>query len=233
MNAPPHSGFRERRRRPDRRLRASDLPYLALALTTPAAAISADAIRFMLLTGAGQHEVLAARWDAVDLANRRWGERPLCPPAIHLLSELKARRSEESCFVFPGREPGSHLKDLSSAWTRYSRRATVAMWAARPDTPAGALVARLASVREREPRFGECRAAARSGGIDLPAGLTDVRLDDLPQARILLLTCLGFALPVIGELVGATPSERERRRDLFPASIWTPSGKEAQAAASA
>ena len=77
--------------------------------------LGALALRFTILTAARTGEVLKARWDEIDLAEKLWiipGERmkarrehrvPLSEPALEVL--MAVRRLPPSLFVFPGHPP--------------------------------------------------------------------------------------------------------------------------------
>jgi integrase len=105
--------------------------------------ISANAVRLLLLTGARKGETLRARWDDIDLAAGVWLKPghttkqttdhrvPLSPPALALLSEMKAEADVENArrvkdgsapisWVFPGSKPTngewSHLQDIKHFW---------------------------------------------------------------------------------------------------------------------
>ena len=94
---------------------------------TPAAIA---AIRLLILTGCRRGEILALRWDEVDLDARelrlqdtKTGPRsvPLSPAAVKLLAGLP--RYEGSPWVIPGRKPGTHLVRLGNAWRLLRKRA--------------------------------------------------------------------------------------------------------------
>lgn len=86
--------------------------------------IAAKALEFLMLTAARSGEVLWARWDEIDLANKVWtipAERmksgrehrvPLNLRAHAVLSELK-KTSGANQYVFPGQKPKSALSSAS------------------------------------------------------------------------------------------------------------------------
>lgn len=85
------------------------------------------AIRLIILTGARKGEILRARWDDVDWANKklrsvrdmhgelRWIELP--DAAIEILRELHEQKVSE--WIFPGRTPDKPLSDIFRYWDRF------------------------------------------------------------------------------------------------------------------
>jgi integrase len=77
----------------------------------------ADALRFLLMTGARRTEVLQARWDAIDLDKQQWylphtknGKSRfvlLNDVAVELLRQRP--RTEGNVYVFPGRNEGGPI----------------------------------------------------------------------------------------------------------------------------
>ena len=97
--------------------------------------VSANAIRFLLLTGARRGEVLQAEWGQFDLSSGVWTKPsahtkqkrehrvPLSEAAIELLEKI--RRETNGQFVFPGRKPGAALAELKRSWQTIRRRANL------------------------------------------------------------------------------------------------------------
>jgi integrase len=118
-----------------RYLSQQELARLSKALAEHHERVSADAIRFLMLTGARRGEVLNARWDMFDLGagiwtkpsahtkQRREHRVPLSAPARALLAGLK--RSTEGDFVFPGKAPDQPLSDIKKTWASVCRKARV------------------------------------------------------------------------------------------------------------
>src|SRR6266446_2148555 len=85
--------------------------------------VASRALEFLILTAARTGEVIGARWDEVDLAERIWvvpaarmkaGREhrvPLSAAAAGLLEEMKKIR--ESDFVFPGGKRGKPLSNMA------------------------------------------------------------------------------------------------------------------------
>lgn len=88
---------------------------------------AARALEFAILTAARTGEVIGARWDEFDLAERVWtipAERmkagkehrvPLSDAALAIVEEMGAIRSGE--FVFPGGKPGRPLSNMALLMT--------------------------------------------------------------------------------------------------------------------
>lgn len=84
--------------------------------------VSAAALEFAILTAARTNEVIGARWDEINLADRLWtipAERmkggrehrvPLSAPALAIVDNMAAIRSGE--FVFPGGKEGRPLSNM-------------------------------------------------------------------------------------------------------------------------
>ena len=84
--------------------------------------VAARAFEFMILTAARTSEVIGARWEEINLAERLWmvpakrmkaGKEhrvPLCDRAIEILEEMQKIR--EGSFVFPGGKAGRPLSNM-------------------------------------------------------------------------------------------------------------------------
>lgn len=181
---------------------------------------SANVIRFLMLTGARRGEVLKARWQQFDLDTGVWSKPaattkqkkihrvPLSPPAIELLAGI--RKSSDSPWVFPGTNDQPQV-NVKRFWQKARERATIILWERQPDTPQGKLVADLKTSFNRTPEFNEIERAAEAVEIELPAGLTDVRIHDLRHSFASLLVARGASLPIIGALLGHTRTETTAR----------------------
>ena len=91
---------------------------------------AAAAIRLLMLTGCRRNEIVALRWEDVDLEagelrlpDGKTGARlvPLSPAAAAVLTGLP--RVAGDPWVIAGSKPGRHLADLQPAWERVRRRA--------------------------------------------------------------------------------------------------------------
>jgi integrase len=226
----------------ERYLTIPELRALAQALREHSDQRSANVIRFLLMTGARRGEVLSATWEMFDLETGVWVKPsshtkqkrlhrvPLSAPALGLLRAIRAGQDPHERFVFPGDKPGAHLTDVKKSWAALTAKATVLMWAEQPETPAGALVARLraqASARRsgfdkagaavvplsppKLPSLEDCRVAAEAEGWALPAGLADVRAHDLRHTYASILASGGASLPMIGSLLGHSQAATTKR----------------------
>lgn len=93
----------------------------------------ANIIRVLLLTGARYNEVVSATWDQFDLDKGTWTKPahstkqrdmhhiPLSSTVIELLKDMKDEA--ESDFLFPGKIPGQHIKDIKKGWHTIRTRA--------------------------------------------------------------------------------------------------------------
>jgi integrase len=118
-----------------RYLSAEELSRLTAALTSYKDQQSADIVRMLLLTGARRGEVLAAKWDDIDLNAGTWRkpgsttkqktehEVPLSAAARALLKDLHARSAPKAVWLFPARD--GHRKDIKDAWARLCRDADI------------------------------------------------------------------------------------------------------------
>ncbi|MDO6459639.1 tyrosine-type recombinase/integrase [Granulosicoccaceae sp. 1_MG-2023] len=86
-------------------------------------AVSAFALRFLILTATRTGEVLGATWDEIDLTNALWTipaermkagkahEVPLSDAALAILREMQQRQS--SRYIFPGAKRGRPLSNMA------------------------------------------------------------------------------------------------------------------------
>lgn len=178
---------------------------------------AAAALRLLVLTGCRLSEILTLQWAHVDfegqclrLPDSKTGAKVvhLNAPALSVLATTK--RDEKNPYVIRGRRPASHLIDLEKPWQRIRARATVALWSAADGRAAG-LVAKLTRKLNRTPTYDECRAAAKDARVDLPVGLSDVRIHDLRHSFASIAAGLGEGLPIIGKLLGHTQATTTAR----------------------
>ena len=155
-----------------RYLKPDELARLMKALDGLADQQAADIVRLLLLTGARSGEVLAMRWDQLDLDAGKWTkpgattkqktdhEVPLSPDAVRLLSELQEAPAGAGAVavgcVFPGRDRTGHRVDLKKPWA----------------------------------------------ALTAEAGIAGLRVHDLRHSYASMLVSAGHGLPVIGALLG-------------------------------
>lgn len=118
----------------DRFLNPSELALFFKSLMTESNQDMIDLFLLLLLTGARKSNVMAMRWNHLDLNEDTWtvpssesksGEKmtlPLVPQAKEIL--IKRRRQASSVFVFPSlKSKTGHIVEPKSAWNRIISRA--------------------------------------------------------------------------------------------------------------
>lgn len=121
--------FKERQR--DRFIQANELPGFFQAVADEPNETIRDYVLLSLLTGARRSNVLAMRWEEVNLEQGEWripetkNGTPqtvtLSPEAISILLNRKAANT--SGYVFPGIGRTGHLKEPRKGWERILKRA--------------------------------------------------------------------------------------------------------------
>ncbi len=125
--------FREQKR--DRFLQADEIPRFFTALGEVEGEATRDALLLLLLTGARRNNVLAMRWEDLDLTLGRWrissehsknGDVlvvPLTSAALKILERRQADVSGE--YVFPSNSKTGHITPPKGAWQRLLKRANL------------------------------------------------------------------------------------------------------------
>ncbi|MBI3443852.1 MAG: tyrosine-type recombinase/integrase [Magnetospirillum sp.] len=176
----------------ERYLMPDELKALGKALEESPAQDSADVVRLLLLTGARLGEVLAMRWDQLDLAAGVWTKPasttkqnkthrvPLSEPAVKVLKKRipagkkagdgKARTLDRSAkkgnpWVFPGEGVDGHMTTIRTFWAAICKRAKI----------------------------------------------KSARIHDLRHTFASLLVSAGESLPVVGALLGHTQAKTTSR----------------------
>lgn len=118
-----------------RYLSTDELARLTIALAQLKDQQGADVIRLLLLTGARRGEVLACRWDQIDISSGTWSKPgattkqrtahhvPLSGAARQLLAKLEDKRSPNAEWVFP--VLGTHRSDVQPAWRAVCKSAGI------------------------------------------------------------------------------------------------------------
>lgn len=124
--------FREKSR--DRFLTGEELPRFLRALDEEPNEDMRHYFTLSLLTGARKRNLLAMRWDELDLGREVWriedtkNHEPqdvyLCSEAIEILRDRKQKR-QDSPYVFPGTGITGHIVEPKSAWRRILQRADI------------------------------------------------------------------------------------------------------------
>lgn len=145
-----------------------------------------NAIRLLLLTGLRLGEAVALRWTDVDLQSGPLSIRDAKAGArTHMIgaaaAAFMAQMPKIGEWVLPSTDPKKPLpkSTLEHAWGRIRETTTVALWCTQSDSGISTMIAELEQQLQRAPTIEECRAAALKAEIQLPAGITDVRLHDL------------------------------------------------------
>jgi len=121
--------FPERKR--DRFVKKDEMPKLALAITGEENVYAQAAIWLYLFTGLRKEELLALRWEQVDLkaceiyiADTKAGRPhtlPISTPAALLLERIP--RQAGNPFVLCGGRQGHHLVNITKPWMRIRKKA--------------------------------------------------------------------------------------------------------------
>jgi integrase len=126
------TAFKEQSR--NRRLQPAEVPALFTAVDQEPNPDIRDYVLLSLLTGARKSNVLAMRWDEVELDQRLWvvpaaksknGQalyQPLSEEAMLILRRRRDHIGSEG-FVFPGPGVTGHLQDPKAGWKRICQRA--------------------------------------------------------------------------------------------------------------
>ena len=112
-----------------RYLTSTELARLSEALGGLRDQNAANAVRLLLLTGARQGELLAAKWTDIDLEAGVWVKPasttkqatlhrvPLSEAACRLLAEMRKQADDDAEWIFPARG-GGHRPHVNEAWIK-------------------------------------------------------------------------------------------------------------------
>jgi integrase len=121
----------------ERFLSGAELARLMAVLADYRDRQAADIVRLLLLTGARKGEVLAMRWEHLDMQSGAWSKPaaatkqgkphrvPISAPARLILAGLRDAAAGSEGFVFPGAR-GGHREDIKSAWPAICKAAGIA-----------------------------------------------------------------------------------------------------------
>jgi integrase len=184
----------------ERYLNKTDIMALARALNEQKEVASANAIKFLMLTGARRGEVLNATWDMFDLEHGIWVKPsahtkqrrvhrvPLSGPAVELLGSIRADTT--SPFVFCG-AGGKPLTDIKRTWSSACKAAGL--------------------VTQVSKRTRSGKAVIDSSGSPVMIDQPNVRIHDLRHSFASILVSAGASLPLIGQLLGHTQAQTTHR----------------------
>jgi integrase len=125
---------RNQENRRHRYLTHTEIARLSQALAVLRDQSAANAVRLLLLTGARQGELLAARWADIDLEAKIWAKPasttkqatlhrvPLSEAACRLLAEMRKQVGDDAEWVFPARG-GGHRPHVNEAWIKARKAA--------------------------------------------------------------------------------------------------------------
>lgn len=123
--------FREQKR--DRFLQADEIPRFFAALSEVEGEATRDALLLLLLTGARRSNVLAMRWEDLDLTLGRWripsehskNGDVLVVPLTSATLEILMRRQQAASgeYVFPSDSKTGYITPPKGAWQRLLKRA--------------------------------------------------------------------------------------------------------------
>jgi integrase len=191
----------------------TEMARLGEALTAHPERHSANAVRFLLLTGARKGETLSATWSQIDITAGIWikpaastkqrkeHRLPLSAPALALLSEMKVaadlenvRRAKDKLppitALFPGPN-GKPLTDIKHFWAAICRTAGLSVQVEKTDDKG--------------------KAIKDDKGEPVMIWQSTVRIHDLRHTHASILVNLGLSLPIIGKLLGHTQAQTTHR----------------------
>jgi integrase len=126
---PCHGVERNQENKRHRYLTGTELTRLSEALAGLRDQNAANAVRLLLLTGARQGELLAAKWRDIDLEAAVWAKPaattkqaalhrvPLSAAAVQLLSEMRTQTDDDAEWIFLARG-GGHRPHVNEAWIK-------------------------------------------------------------------------------------------------------------------
>ncbi|MBI4293645.1 MAG: tyrosine-type recombinase/integrase [Betaproteobacteria bacterium] len=201
----------------ERFLQPDELPRFFKALADEPNETIRDYLLMSLLTGARRSNVLAMRWEEVNLDRAEWripttksGKPhtvPLLPEALEILKRRQPPADVKDDdpakhYVFPGSGTDGHLVEPKKGWHRTLQRAelyqlTEWLAAGKGWTPEQLREAR--SVMNYGKAIKDARAAVKALGKDPgPARISDLRIHDLRRTLGSWQAATGASLPMIG-----------------------------------
>lgn len=205
----------------ERFIQADELPRIFKAIAEEPNRDVRDYVLLSLLTGARKNNVIAMRWEDINLERAEWlipdtknGSPvtvPLMPEAVGILVERKESKSSD--FVFPGRGKSGHMEDPKKGWKRIFDRDELTQLAERINAAGGGFAWPL--VKERGPgdhgrkeenlteSLERARLVAAEMKIDTTgARIKDLRIHDMRRTLGSWQAANGASLVVIGKSLG-------------------------------
>jgi integrase len=196
-------------------LQPEEMPHFFRALADEPNEHIRDYVLLSLLTGARKRNVLAMRWDQLDLQQATWripetknGEALTIPLTEEAASILKVRHENRpNDYVFPGEGKTGYLQEPKKGWRRVLIRAQLyalltAVSQARRLSPAQTEAAREAARANERDALERCRAEAAALKLDVKSVFEDLRIHDLRRTLASWQAATGASLSVIGASLG-------------------------------
>ncbi len=203
--------FKEQSR--ERFLQADELPAFWQAVAEEENETARDYVIISLLSGARKSNVLAMRWEQINLERMIWtipvtknGESQEVPITPEMLEVLEPRRQGKFYgWVFPSKSSASgHLADPKKAWRRILEHATLLIWQRNKEigTFINSVQVNMPSDYTPNQLFHQALKQAERQNIILPTGVTDVRLHDLRRTLGSWQANTGATTAMIGKSLG-------------------------------
>jgi integrase len=203
----PAKGIRKNAERSrDRFLQPAEVPRFYRALLEEPNTTLRDYFLVSLLTGARRSNVLAMRWEELDLDRGEWRiprtknndpqTVPLTPEAVAILRNL--RTDDGTVFVFPGRGKHGHLVEPKSGWRRILDRDELAQIMGRLKAAGEPLA--IVKDETLPDTLARARSQAKKLGLDLSTvRMADLRIHDLRRTLGSWQARTGASLSIIGK----------------------------------
>lgn len=173
-------------------------------------------IRLLLLTGARLREIKDAKWEWIDwdmsmlkLPDSKTGKKivHLSPAAISVLQATPKVKGNP--YIIVGGVEGQFLVSPQKPWKRVKEAATLELL--KQDDEYGEVIEAYWKKNKELPSYESLCHEALEHGLELPIGLTDVRIHDLRHTYASICVTQGMSLQMVSKLLGharASTSER-------------------------
>ena len=201
--------YKERKR--ERFLTEGEFRRLGRVLAKAAAeggvsALAAVVIRLLMLTGCRINEILTLRWEDVALdagelrlRDAKTGPRavPLSPAAAKILTDL--HRDPGNPWVFPGKNPGTHLTSIDARW--YHLRARAGLEDVRLHDLRHSFASRALALGESLPMIGKLLGHSQ---VETTARYAHLARDSVQESAVRIAASIGADLLSNSETVSAS-----------------------------